>query len=121
MSKELLLKARTHFRAARTVETLRKIAVPEWDTEIHYWPEMSLDERRAVYAHLRMGDERTIADFVEASLAQVLARSRDANGARLFGDDDEQALRDTDPKVLQRISTEMGFGSGLSVEDAEKN
>lgn len=119
--KDILLKARSHFRAARTVETLRRIVVPEWDTEVYFWPEMSVEERRAVYAHIKMGTERTFADLSAAALTQVLWRARDAHGNRLFSDADAAALADADPKVLERIGGEMGFGSGLSVEDAEKN
>lgn len=121
MSRDLLLKARQHFRAARTVETLRKIEVPEWGETVHYWPEMSLDERRAVYAHIRAGDERTLADMTAAALTQVLWRARDAHGMRLFKEEDAAALADTDPRVLERISAEMGFGVQATVEDVEGN
>ena len=118
--KEILLRARSHFRAARTVETLRKIEVPEWETAVHYWPEMSFEERKAVYAHIRAKD-RTFADMQACALTQVLMRARDAYGTRMFSDEDETALADTDPAVLLRIGNEMGFGTGLTVEDAEGN
>lgn len=120
MSKELLLRARSHFRAARTTETLRKVSVPEWDADLYFWPEMSLEERKAVYAHIRAG-ERTLADLQACALTQVLMRARDAYGTRLFSDADAAALADTDPTVLLRISNEMGLGAGLSVETAEGN
>lgn len=124
MSRDILLRARQHFRNARTVETLRKISVPEWGAEVYFWPEMSLDERRSVYAPMRMSDgrlEMSPAALLDASVAQVCLRSRDAHGNRLFTDSDDAALRDTDPEVLQRIASEMGWGSRASVEDAEKN
>lgn len=121
---EVLLRARKHFRAARTVETLRKIEVPEWGTDLYYWPEMSVAEKRAVFSHLRLAGgqvEIPVDGLVDAAVTQVAMRARDAYGNRLFADGDDEALRDTDPMVLQRISNEMGFGSGPSLEAAEKN
>lgn len=120
---ELLLRARSHFRAARTVETLRKIAVPEWGAEIHYWPEMSVDEKRAVFRHLKAteGLDMALDGMLGAAVTQVCRRARDQYGNRMFGDDQEDALSDTDPDVLLRISNEMGWGSRPSLEDAEKN
>jgi hypothetical protein len=121
---EVLLRARTHFRASRTVEALEKIAVPEWETEIFYWPEMSVDEKRAVFRHLRAGSgglEVPLDGMLAAAVTQVCLRARDAYGNRLFGDDQEEDLRDTHPDILQRISNEMGWGSRPSLEDAEKN
>lgn len=117
---DILLRARNHFRASRTVETLRKISVTEWDTDVYFWPEMSVEERKAVYAHIR-ADGRTLADLQACALTQVLMRARDAFGARLFTDADMDALADTHPDVLLRISTAMGLGSGLTVEGAEGN
>lgn len=121
-NKELLLRARSHFRATRTPETLEKIAVPEWEAELFFWPEMSVDEKRAVFANLKIGgDDIPAAGLIDAAVIQVQLRSRDAFGNRLFGDGDEAALRDTDPEVLQRVSNAMGFGARLSLEDAEGN
>lgn len=122
--RDILLKARSHFRAARTVETLKKIAVPEWDTEVFYWPEMSVEESRAVGRHIRVSGGSasiTAGDLTEASVTQVLLRARDAYGNRLFTDADDAALADTDPAVLQRIASAMGWASRASLEDAEGN
>ena len=121
---EILLRARSQFRATRTVESLQKIPVPEWGTEVYYWPEMSVDEKRAVYRHLRTGDnglEISADAMLSAAVTQVCIRARDAFGERLFSDDQEEDLRDTSPDVLQRISNEMGWGARASLEDAEKN
>ena len=121
MPSDMLLKARSHFRAARTIESLRRIEVPEWEAEVYYWPEMSLEERKAVYAHIKSAGERSFADMTAAAYTQVLMRARDAHGQRLFGDQDAAGLADVDPMVLERISAEMGFGSGMTAEDAEGN
>jgi hypothetical protein len=123
-NRELLLRARTHFRATRTPETLEKIAVPEWETDIFFWPEMSVDEKRSVFRHLRVSGGSVDVPFdglIDAAVTQVCLRARDAFGNRMFTDGDEAALRDTDPEVLQRISNAMGFGARLSLEDAEGN
>ena len=118
---DILLAARSHFRAARTVETLRKVAVPEWsDAEIYYWPEMDVAEKRAVFGHFSGLRPRSPAELFDAAITQVLLRSRDAFGNRLFRDDQEPALRDTHPDVLLRIANEFGW-SATSLEEQEKN
>lgn len=121
--KEALLRARSHFRASRTVETLRKLTVPEWDLDIHYWPTMSVEESREVGRHIRVGTGAVLnaADITDAALTQVLQRARDAHGVRMFTDEDETALRDTDPAILRAISEVMGIGNAPALEDAEKN
>lgn len=121
---DVLLKARTHFRAARTVETLKKIAVPEWDSEIFFWPEMSVEESREVGKHIKLQGGQAVIDagaLTDAAVSQVQFRARDQFGERLFGDADEKPLRDTDPEVLKRIASEMGWASRTSAEDLEKN
>jgi hypothetical protein len=118
---EILLRARQQFRNTRTVETLRKIHVAEWATDIFYWPTRDMAERIAVEEHIRINGDRTAADLRRFHLAQVVHRARDVMGERLFTDDDAAALGDTHPEVLGRISSEMGMGDGLTLEEAEKN
>lgn len=118
---EILLAARTHSRAARTVESLRRIAVPEWgDAELYFWPKMDVTEKREVFRHFSGMGRAHPSELIESAISQVLIRSRDAFGNRLFADDQEAALRDVDPDVLMRVAGEMGW-SAASVEDAEKN
>jgi hypothetical protein len=121
MSRDLLLKARQHFRAARTVETLQKIAVPEWGFDFYYWPAMSVEERMAVRSHVKLSETRTLADMTATAVTQILKRARDPHGTLLFTDSDRAALEDTDPMVLERISGEMGYGVEVTLEDAEGN
>lgn len=117
----ILLRARQQFRQLRTVESLKKIEVPEWDSTLHYWPVRDLEERLAVEQHIRIGGDRTFADLMRLHTAQVCHRARDELGFRLFTDEDAKALADTYPKVVERISSEMGLGDGLTLEEAEKN
>jgi hypothetical protein len=120
---EILKRARAHFRASRTTESLRKVHVPEWDCDVYFWPKMSVEESREVGRHIRVENGRaeiTAGDIDSASVSQVLLRARDHNGMRLFGDEDEAALRDTDPAVLKRIASEFGWSSD-SLGDAEGN
>ena len=117
----ILLRARQQFRQLRTVECLRKVEVPEWDCTIYYWPVRDLTERLAVEEHIRIGADRTYADLMRLHTAQVCHRARDEQGFRLFSDEDATALADTYPKVVERVSTEMGLGDGLTLEEAEKN
>jgi hypothetical protein len=123
----LLLAARTKFREARNQGTLRRIEVPQWGegAAVYYWPEMSVDEKRQVYRHMRAipggGIGLPLDAALSAAVDQVLFRARDEFGDRLFSDEDEAAVLDTDPLVLQHISSEMGYGSKPTLEDAEKN
>jgi hypothetical protein len=121
MSRELLIKARQHFRSARTVETLQKITVPEWGFDLYYWPTMSVEERMAVRSHVKLGETRTLADMTATAVTQILKRARDPHGTLMFTDGDRVSLEDTDPRVLERISDEMGYGTEVSLEAAEKN
>lgn len=118
---EFLLKARQQFRATRTAETLRKIAVPDLGMDVYFWPTRDLVERLAVEQHIKVGADRTMADLGRLHFAQVLHRARDEFGNRMFGDEQEGALADTSPTLIERISLEMGMGDGLTLEIAEKN
>lgn len=121
MSGDILLRARQSFRASRTVETLQKITVPEWDLELFFWPVMSVEERMAVRSHVKLGETRTLADITATAVTQVIKRARNVHGTLLFTDADRRALEDTDPAVLERISSEMGYGTEVTLEAAEKN
>jgi hypothetical protein len=118
---EILLRARQQFRNTRTVETLKKIPVPEWETDVFYWPTRDMAERVAIEEHIRISGDRTLADLRRFHMAQVTHRTRDEFGNRLFSDSDVEALADTHPEVIQRVSLAMGMGDGLTLEVAEKN
>lgn len=117
---DALLRARQQFRSLRTTETLKAIEVPEWGITVHYWPTRSVEERLATEKHIRFG-ERTKADLTAFHVAQVVHRSRDEQGFRLWTDDEAKAFEDTHPAVLERISLQMGLGDEPTIEDAEKN
>lgn len=119
----ILTHARQQFRDQRTVETLRKLEVPEWNnTTIYYWRARDVTERLAIDKHIVISGDRTVAQMVEFYAATVCQRARDERGNRLFSDSDEDGIRDTDPQVLQKIALAMGLGGDSpSVEEAEKN
>lgn len=122
---DILLRARQHARASRTTESLKKIDVPEWEASIYFWPEMSVEEKRAVFRHMRGngdgGVELAFDAMLSAAVDQVKFRARDELGNRLFSDNDDAALTDTAPDVLMRISVAMGWGNRPTQEEAEKN
>jgi hypothetical protein len=122
---EILLRARQHARASRTTETLKSIQVPEWDCTLYFWPDMSVDEKRAVFRHGRVGEDGSISlpldAQLDAAIDQVLHRARDELANRLFNEEQAAALADTHPDVLIRISGQMGWGARRTQEDAEKN
>jgi hypothetical protein len=121
----ILLRARQHAGASRVTETLKKIEVPEWGTEIYFWPEMSVEEKRGVFRHMKSNGQGGIAlamdALIDAAVAQVCLRARNSQGIRLFSDGDESAIAQTHPDVLTEISNQMGWGSRPTMEDAEKN
>jgi hypothetical protein len=118
---DILLRARQQFRDTRVVETLRKIAVPEWGTDVYYWGVRDLSERLATEQFIKFGQDRTMADLRRLHNANVIARARDERGERLWSDADAEALADTQQAVIERVSLEMGLGDGLTIEAAEKN
>jgi hypothetical protein len=117
----ILLRARQQLCDARTVEKLRKVHVPEWETDIFYWPTRDLPERLAVEQYIKFGTDRTMADLRSLHIANVVARARDEMGNRLFSDEDADALGKTPQTVVEQISVQIGLGDGLTVEVAEKN
>jgi hypothetical protein len=117
---EILLRARQAFSELRQPETLRKIEVPEWGAVVYYWPSRSMEERRGCEQYIRLGDRSSYADLTAYHAAQVCFRARDEFGQRLFRDDQEAAIAQTHPEVIARISSEMGLGDGMTLEEAEK-
>ena len=55
--------AKSQFADRRTPETLIPIVVPEWNTTIYYWPDMTLAERIEL---LNNYDPEVIAKIVSA-------------------------------------------------------
>jgi hypothetical protein len=112
--------AKARFAERRKPETLVSIKVPEWDTTIHYWPEMTLAERREIFLLAKQDGENTILDL-EAMAVTIIVRARDSSGRRLFTNAEKRELmNEYDPEVIGRIVAEMNNGT-LTIEDAEKN
>jgi len=112
--------AKATFKARRSPETLVEIPVPEWNTSIWYWPDMTLQERREIFLLARQEDGHTVLDL-EAMAVSLIVRARDNSGKKLFAMPEKRELMtEYDADVISRVVGEMSAG-GLSVEDAEKN
>lgn len=112
--------AKARLRERRTAETLSAIPVPEWNTTIYYWPEMTLAERRDIFQHAKQDGEQTVFDL-EAIAATLIVRARDAEGKRLFSRAERQELMtEYEAEVLARIVAQM-TSVDVSSETAEKN
>lgn len=114
--------AKAQFKERRSQEALREIPVPEWGISVHYWPEMTLAERRDIFLLAKQDGERTTLDL-EAIAMTLIVRARDASGVRLFNKAERiELMNQYDPEVMTRIVAEMNGGTvSPTVEDAEKN
>jgi hypothetical protein len=112
-------KAKSQFSERRKPETLVAIPVPEWETTVYYWPDMTLAERREIFLLAKQDGDSTVLDL-EAMAVTLLVRARDKNGKRIFVNAERrELLNEYDPEVMAGIVAAMSNGT-VSVEDAEK-
>ena len=111
--------AKSQFADRRTPETLIPIVVPEWNTTIYYWPDMTLAERREIFLLAKQQGDATVLDL-EAMATTLIVRARDVEGRRVFSKAERiELLNNYDPEVIAKIVSAMN-DTPQSVEDAEK-
>ena len=111
--------AKSQFADRRTPETLIPIVVPEWNTTIYYWPDMTLAERREIFLLAKQQGDATVLDL-EAMATTLIVRARDVEGWRVFSKAERiELLNNYDPEVIAKIVSAMN-DTPQSVEDAEK-
>lgn len=112
--------AKARLRERRTPETLVAIPVPEWETTLYYWPEMTLSERNDITQFVRQEGEQTVLNL-EAIAMTLIVRARDAEGKRLFSRAERlELMQEYEAEVLARIVAQM-TATEISSESAEKN
>jgi hypothetical protein len=118
--------AKSQFAERRKPETLIAIRVPQWDCPkegpcvIYYWPDMTLAERREIFAYVKQKGEEITYDM-EAMAIMLLVRARKKDGSRFFNKVERlELMNEYNPDDLTEIVSAMGT-LVPSIEDAEKN
>jgi|APSaa5957512535_1039671.scaffolds.fasta_scaffold05576_5 hypothetical protein len=102
-----------HFNDALE-NNLIKHHVPEWDTDIYYYPTYSFKNEQKIMELQSKG--KTVDALVESILVKCL----DANGKRLFTDANRaQLMNEADPKLIIRVAG--AINTGIPDEEYEKN
>jgi len=113
-------KAKSQFAERRTADTLVAIPVPSWETQVYFWPDMTLAERREIFMLAKQKGDETVLDL-EAMAVTLIVRARDKEGKRLFNRAERMELmNEYDPEVIAEIVSAMN-SPVLSIEDAEGN
>ena len=111
----VLDKATQHFRS-KLDGSLERISVPEWDTDIYYFPTTPLRDESSI---LKLQNE---GKTVEALVQSIIVKCRNADGSKMFASADRVTLlNEVDPKILIRIAGQINGVDQESLEDVEKN
>lgn len=111
----VLDKATQHFRS-KLDGSLERISVPEWDTDIYYYPTTPLRDESSI---LKLQNE---GKTVEALVQSIIVKCRNADGSKMFASADRVTLlNEVDPKILIRIAGQINGVDQESLEDVEKN
>ena len=96
---DILEKAKSHFYVKR--DTLKAIAVPEWDTTLYVRP-LTLAESQKIQQSVKEDN------VVDALITTLIVRARNAEGQPVFKlAQKSEILHAVDPDVVCRIVTEM--------------
>ncbi len=96
---------------------LKKINVPEWDTDVYYRGTSSMATEAKILSLTTSG--KTAEGLVES----IVQKAMDENGKRLFRDADRVTLmHEADPQVLIKVATALNNATTEdSIGDIEKN
>lgn len=111
----VLERATKHFRS-KLDGTLERISVPEWETEIFFYPTTPLKEESSI---LKLQQE---GKTVEALIQSIIVKARNADGSKMFAPADRVTMmNEVDPKVLMRIAGQLNGIDLDSLDEVEKN
>ena len=116
MSK-VLEKATAHFRN-KISGAMRKVHVPEWETDIFFKEASSLKEESKILELSQQG--KTIEALVES----LVVKARNEDGTKMFAMPDKITLmNEVDPQVLIRVIGEMNQVNmeDMNLDTVEKN
>jgi hypothetical protein len=100
-------KATAHFRNKLSGE-LRKLNVPEWETDIYYKDIITLKEQAKIIELAQKGST------VEALVETLIVKAKNADGSKMFLPADKTIfLNEVDPAVLIRVVGEINATEDL--------
>lgn len=112
MSK-VLEKATAHFRTKISGE-MKKITVPEWDTDIWFKESNTLKEESRLIELAQNGKT------VEALVETLIVKARNQDGTKMFTAIDKVVfLNEVDPNVVIRVVGEMNLANSQFNDQAE--
>ena len=117
MSKELMAKAKEHFREVMSGE-LKSFYVEEWDETIYYKKGTNFKNEAKIIELQNQGKT------AEALVQMIVNRCLDADGKRIFTEASKQELMTVvDPEVLVKIINNITSidDDNIDVETASKN
>lgn len=110
---KVLDKATAHFRAKLSGE-LKKITVPEWETDIYYKDTITLKEQAKIIELAQKNNT------VEALVETLIIKARNQDGSKMFNPLDKTVfMNEVDPNVLIRVVGDIN--STEVIEDVSKN
>lgn len=111
----VLQKATQHFRS-KLDGSLEKIHVPEWETDIYFYPTTPLKDESSI---LKLQQE---GKTVEALVQSLIVKARNSDGSKMFAPADRVTLmNEVDPRVIIRVTGAINGVDSDSLEDVEKN
>jgi hypothetical protein len=111
----VIQKATEHFRS-KLDGSLNKFTVPEWETDIYFYPTTPLRDESSI---LKLQQE---GKTVEALVQSLIVKCRNADGSKMFAPADRAALlNEVDPRVIMRIAGQLNGVDIDTLEDVEKN
>jgi hypothetical protein len=111
----VIQKATQHFRS-KLDGSLAKIDVPEWESEIYFYPTTPLKEESSI---LKLQQE---GKTVEALIQSIIVKARNADGSKMFAPADRVTMmNEVDPQILMRIAGQLNGIDVDSLDDIEKN
>jgi len=111
----ILDNAKKHF-TSQFNQTLKKITVPEWQTDIYYRQTNSFATESRIIELQQQGKT------VEALVESVIAKSLDPEGKPMFNKFDKFTLmNEVDPKVLLKVATVLNSQDEVNMDELKKN
>lgn len=108
-------KATAHFRTKISGE-MKKIHVPEWETDIYFKESSSLKEQGKIVELAQKGNT------VEALVETLILKARNQDGSKMFSPMDKVVfMNEVDPDVVIRVVGEINNTDSESLEQVEKN
>lgn len=111
----VIQKATEHFRS-KLDGSLEKFSVPEWETDIYFYPTTPLKDESSIFKLQQEGKT------VEALVQSLIVKCRNSDGSKMFTPADRAALlNEVDPKIIIRVAGQLNGIDSEALEDVEKN